>query len=420
MPFTAYIAFVSREPRFLAFGFLAAFGSSFGQTYFIGIFGPSIQAEFDLSHTAWGTVYMLGTLCSALLLPWTGRQIDVLDLRLYVVFACGLLTAACLFVSLIPGAVALVFAVFLLRQSGQGLMSHTAITSMARYYERERGRAIAVASVGFAAGEALLPVLAVTSIALIGWRMSYAGVALVAGLVLLPALLWLCKGHGQRHEAYVQRLHAASRMQHGGLHSWTVREMLGDGRFYLLLPGVMAPGLILTAMFFHHLNLADAKGWSHAWITGSYIVYAAASIATSLLSGALVDRFGAARIVPLMLIPLVLALAIFWAFDSKWTVWPYLVLSGVNIGIAFTAVSAMWAEVYGVLHLGAIKSLTRAVGVFASALGPVIMGALADAGLPIVDVCLLFAAYALLGTVLMKFALRPRAVLTAASEHREP
>jgi len=284
-------------------------------------------------------------------------------------------------------------------------MSHTAMTTMARYYERERGRAIAIATIGFACGEALLPVLAVTSIALLGWRMSYAGAAIVVAVVLLPIVLWLCKGHRQRHLAHLE-LTRSAQLASPERSSWTVGEMLRDTRFYLLLPGVMAPGLILTAMFFHHLNLADAKGWSHAWITGSYVIYAVAAIITSLFSGALVDRFGAVRVMPVMLIPLALALLIFWAFDSRWAAWPYLALSGVNVGIAFTTVSAMWAEVYGVAHLGAIKSLAHALGVFASALGPVTMGALADLGMPIADVCLVFAGYALIGTLLMKRALR--------------
>ncbi len=287
MPIASYVAFIAREPRFLAFGFLMAFGSSFGQTYFIGIFGPGIQAEFDLSHTAWGTIYMVGTLCSALLLPWTGRQLDVIDLRRYTLLVCILLFIACLVTALTPGAVALVLAIFLLRQSGQGLMSHTAVTSMARYYERERGRAIAIATIGFAAGEALLPVLAVTAIAFAGWRWSYAGAAVFVIAMLLPTVLWLCRGHDERHRAHVERSRNAQATQSDGK-SWTVRQILGDLRFYLLLPGVMAPGVILTAMFFHHLNLADAKGWSHAWITGSYVIYAATTTVTSLFAGALI------------------------------------------------------------------------------------------------------------------------------------
>ncbi|MFN3389870.1 MAG: MFS transporter [Allosphingosinicella sp.] len=52
-------------------------------------------------------------------------------------------------------------------------MSHTAMTASARYFEKDRGKALALANLGHAAGEALLPLAAVFLIALIGWRYSF-------------------------------------------------------------------------------------------------------------------------------------------------------------------------------------------------------------------------------------------------------
>ena len=151
--------------RLVAFSFLMTFYSSFGQTYFIGVFGPQIQAEFDLSHTLWGSIYLAGTLASALLMPFTGALIDRFSLSSYSIAVAFGLLAACACISLASGPVMLVVAIFLLRQSGQGLASHISITSMARYFDRERGRAIAVASLGYSVGEAVLPFLAVVLIA---------------------------------------------------------------------------------------------------------------------------------------------------------------------------------------------------------------------------------------------------------------
>ena len=190
--------------------------------------------------------------------------------------------------------------------------------------------------------------------------------------------------------------------------------MLRDPRFYLLMPGVLAPSIVLTALFFHHLNLADAKGWSHAWITGSYGVYALAVVVTSLLAGYAIDRYGAARLVPGMLLPLVVALVLVAELGHPWIAWPYLFLIGVSTGIAHTAVSAMWAEIYGVAHLGAIRSFATAVGVYGSALGPVILGGLMDTGVSIESGCLLFAAYATIATLLMALAVSRR-FMTRAS-----
>ncbi len=153
--------FAVANRRFIAFGFLAAFTSSFGQTYFIGIFGPEFQAEFGLSHTIWGSIYLIGTLASAAMLPVSGKLIDHIPLRRYALWVCGLLMLACGLTTLVNGALTLIFAIFLLRHAGQGLMSHIAITTMARYFSAGRGRAIAIATLGFSLGEALLPFLAV-------------------------------------------------------------------------------------------------------------------------------------------------------------------------------------------------------------------------------------------------------------------
>ncbi len=45
MPFIDYYAFARANLRFLAFGFLVAFTSSAGQTFFIGVFGPEVECE---------------------------------------------------------------------------------------------------------------------------------------------------------------------------------------------------------------------------------------------------------------------------------------------------------------------------------------------------------------------------------------
>ncbi len=403
---SSYLGFAIINRRFVGFGFLMAFASSFGQTSFVGVFGPRIQAEFGLSHTVWGIVYMVGTLASAALLPLTGRFIDRIDLRRYAMLVCLLMISACVFTSLILNVVMLILAVFLLRHSGQGLMTHTATTSMARYFDRGRGRAIAIASLGFTIGEALLPFLATLVIALIGWRWTYAGAGILVGLGFGPMILWLLRGHAQRHRAHLERQHQSTEQLNAGQSSRTCAEVLRDPCFYLLLPGAMAPAMIVTALFFHHLNLADAKGWTHTWITGNYVLFAVAGVLMSLVAGRLIDRYGAVRLVQFMLIPLVCALAALVCCDSPWIVVLYMTLLGVNTGIASPSGSALWAELYGVEHLGSIKSMTAALGVFSSALGPVTMGVLLGRGVSFDGACTLFAGYCVLGTMMIVLALQ--------------
>ena len=127
---------------------------------------------------------------------------------------------------------------------------------------------------------------------------------------------------------------------------------------------------------------------------------------TGLIGGTLIDGWRGVRLLPYMVLPLALGLAVVSMFDAPWAVLPYMLLIGVNAGVVHTATSAMWPELYGVEHLGAIKSLAMSLTVLGSALGPVIMGGLMDLGMSIESVCLLFAGYSIVGGALIFVALR--------------
>lgn len=413
MSLVDYITFAGRHRQFLAFGFLLTFTSSAGQTFFIGLFGPEVRLAFDLSHTEWGGLYLAGTLASAMVLPWSGQLIDRMDLRLYVLLALVGLAVACLVMSLAQSIIMLTIAIFLLRQAGQGVTSHAAATSMARYHGNDRGKALAIASTGIAVGEAILPVLAILAIASLGWRNTYGLAGLVILLVMLPAALWLLRGHRARHDLHLARTVAATSSSPTPSNDRTRRQMLGEPRFYLMLPAFVAPSFIMTALFFHHLTLAEGKGWSATWMTGQYWVFALSAVIASLAAGPLIDRLTAARIMPLFLVPLTMALFLLTPAEAAGWLILYLALLGLTSGIAFTGFTALWAELYGASHLGAIRSLVGAISVFASALGPVTAGALLDAGTAMETIALGFAAYCLGATLLLLQALRSRQTRTS-------
>ena len=415
----AYGLLLKNHTRFVLFGLITAFASSFGQTYFIGIFGHAIQQDFAMSHTQWGGIYMAGTLLSALLLPITGKLIDQVTLQRYTFFVVLCLAFACWFITQVHSLAWLVVGVFLLRQSGQGLMSHVAYTSMGRYFDQQRGKATAMAAMGFAAGEAVLPLIAVMAIAAVGWRWSYAGVALIVLVLILPTSLWLLRGHHGRHQDYEQKLKQSEEVSLSqqafptqvvenptSVKSWRRRDVLKDYRFYLILPGVSATSVVSTALFFHHLNLADEKGWSHTFMTGNYLLYSFIATVMAVIAGQLIDRFSALALMPFTLLPIAAALLMINLVDSYWVIWPYMVLLGIGSGLSQTAQAALWPECYGVRYLGSIKSLFWTVVVFASALGPVWLGYLVDLGYSFQQSVLTMVVYLLLSTGLMIIGLR--------------
>lgn len=401
---SGYIEFAARNLRFLAFGFLMALASSFGQTFFIGVFGPEIRAEFSLSHAEWGAIYMAGTLLSALVLPYTGGWIDRMPLRRYTLLVCVGLAVACAGAALCPAAGFLVAAIFLLRQMGQGLASHVSITATVKHFRRDRGKAVAIVSLGFPAGRAVLPLAAVALIALIGWRETYALAGAVALVALIPAVIWLMRDTSAARAA-AARAGAPEPGQHDPPErSLSVRQVLRHPFFYAILPGILAPSIIETALFFHQLSIAEMKGWSAGWVTAGYAVFAAMTTLFSMVAGPIVDRIGATRLLFVILLPYIVGILVLaFLHDPIWA-WGYLALSGATSGLRQTIAPVMWAEFGGTRHIGAIRSMAATLSVFASALGPPAMGWMMDAGIRLESMAIGTVIYLALSTVLIWIA----------------
>jgi MFS family permease len=406
-----YIRFVRANPRFLAFGFALACFSSFGQTFFVGLFGEHVRAEFDLTHGAYGLVYSVATLTSGFCMIGAGRLIDHADLRLYSSIVGGGLVLACLLVAAAPSPLLLVVAFFTLRLSGQGLMSHTAMTSMARYFDADRGKAMSVAGLGFPAGEAVLPIAGVTVIAAIGWRQTWLAIAVLLAIVLVPLTLWLLSGHAARHADFVARTSAPDGPAGGDAtaarrRQWTRGEVVRDPRFALVLPAILAPGFIATGVFFHQPHLVATKGWTASWFAACFVGFAAAQLPASLLAGPVVDRVGATRLLPFYLVPMGVALLALGLADHPLVALLFLVMTGLTAGVAGPIVGALWAELYGVRHLGAIRALATAAMVLATAGSPVSMGWLIDAGVSIDLIALICLGYVVVASALVVVAMR--------------
>ena len=395
----SYPNFLLENWRLLGFGFLMAFGSSFGQTYFVGVFSPSIEAEFSLSHTEWGSIYMAGTLLSAALLPFTGRLIDRMPVCTYAIIVAIGMAAACLTMSLAPAAWTLVVMTFLLRQFGQGLCQHTAVTGMVKFFEYGRGKAVAIAILGFPAGRAFLPVLAVAVIGAIGWRSTFAVCAIV-GLLMIPLIIWFLP---RRHDASDQ-VGTTKVLKSAPVSDRRLGHMLRDPFFFLMLPALMAPALLETAMNFHQLTIAGLKGWSAEWVTSGYAIFALTTVIFSMYAGDLADRIGALRLMPFALMPLALGVLVVGYFDHFIWAWVYLGCFGMTSGLMVTCVPLLLADVYGTRYIGAIRSFAATVSVFSSALAPPLLGFGLDAEVSLAGIGVAGAVYVVLASVLMVYA----------------
>ena len=400
-----YVAFTVEHRRFLGFGLLLVLGSSFAQTLFIGLFGADLRAEFGLSHGEFGLIFSLGTLASATIVMWLGRLIDRLDLRLYTALIAGGLTGAFFLLAGAQSAAVLILAIFALRTTGPTLR-HVAITSMARFFTAERGKAVSIIWLGLPIGEATLPGIAVALNAAVGWRMTWVMLGAVLAAVLLPMSLWLLRGHEAR---YGDGGGTGSGPVGGeAARHWSHREVLRDPRFWRIMPTMLAEAVIIVSMFLHQAHLASSKGWSAALMAGGFIGFAVSTVAATLVAGALIDRVRAVRLLPFYNLPLAAGLLLLAWFGDPWVAFAFLILAGFCTGANRSVSSAIWSELYGATHLGAIRSVFLAIFMVATGLAPALLGWLLDHAVTVETISLLGAAYIAAATLLVApDALRP-------------
>jgi len=397
-----YVRFLRDNAKWLAAGVLLTFSSSYGQTYFISIFAGEIMGRFSLSHGQWGAIYTLGTAASAVVMIWSGALTDQFRVRQLGAVILALLAVACFFMASVPSVFALPFAIFALRLFGQGMASHIAIVGMARWFVATRGRAMSIATLGFAAGQAILPVVFVVLLVLFDWRALWVAVGIVS-LLSIPVLLWLLK-----QERTPQSIAKESPSVGMNGDQWTRKAVLHHWLFWLLVPSLLGPAAWGTALLFQQVHLTQVKGWSHVEFVSLLPLFTLVSILTTFATGWALDKFGTSRLMPLLMLPYAMAFMILAAADSIGMAALGLAVFGIGTGASSTLPAAFSAEYFGTRHIGSIKALFAAIMVLGSALGPGITGWLIDLGIDFPDqmnwLALYFVAAAILVTIGIRWA----------------
>lgn len=392
----SYVDFLRTNRTWLFAGFLISFASSFGQTFFIALFAPQVMGEFGLSDGTWGSLYAVATTASAIVMVWTGSLTDRFTVRRIGTATLAALALSCLAMAALPGSAgwALVVVIFALRLTGQGMLSHISVVAMVRWFTQTRGRALSISAMGFAVGQALLPVALVTLLTYVGWRMAWVVAALfvVALIPLTRALL--------RQERTPQSI-ATDTHVHGmnGQH-WTRSQALRHPLFWLVLPAFMGPPAWGTALFFHQVHLVDTKGWTLPAFVALMPLFTAVTILSTFAAGWLIDRLGTGRLLSTYVLPFAAGFLVLGQATTIPAAGIGMALIALGMGLQQTVPGVFWAEYYGTRHVGAIKAAGVAALVLGSAIGPGLTGIMIDRGMTFPAQMPFIAGYFLLAGVL--------------------
>ena len=390
--------FNSLSLKVIVFGFIFTFFSSFGQSFFLGLFNSSIRETLSITHGQFGSIYASATLLSSFLLIWVGKKIDDINIFKFAFYVTLLLSFSCFFFSKISSIIFLFIAVFLMRFSGQGLMSHTATTTIARYFTKSRGRALSIGWFGLSLAEFILPVFIVYLFTITAWQNIWISISILTLIFLPLASFFLIKKLD-----FDAREQTDNDSEIKEIKQWKRTEVLKDYRFYIVCLNMLAMPWIATGVFVYQSFITEAKEWGSFVIAQSFMVYSILSVITLLGSGFLIDKFTSRKLLIFMNIPLLFSTLVLFYFDNPITSFIFLGLIGISNGLANVLGSSTWAEIYGVKFIGSIKALTTALMVFSTAFGTALFGFLIDRGFSIEQIAMVSLIYISISLILLIF-----------------
>jgi len=388
--------FKSLSLKVIIFGFIFTFFSSFGQSFFLGLFNSSIRDALSITHGQFGSIYASATLLSSLILVWIGKKIDDVNILKFASYVIIFLSASCFIFSKISSVIFLFIGIFLMRLAGQGLSSHTATTTISRFFEKNRGRALSTCWLGLSLAEFTLPVLIVFLLTFIEWRDIWLSISILVIIVLPIVSYFLVKDVKLETREKSNSIEDPKEIR-----QWKRIEVLKDYRFYIISMSMLAMPWIATGSFVYQSFITTSKEWGPYIIAQSFMAYSIFSVITLFISGFIIDKFSSRRLLIYMNIPLLFSTIVLFSFNAQISSFFFFGLLGITNGLANVLGSSTWAEIYGVKYIGSIKALTTALMVFATAFGTALFGILIDFGFTIEQIAVVSGLYILTSLILL-------------------
>lgn len=381
----------------LSLGVLLVFSSNIGQTFFISLFSGEIRNEFNLSHGMFGLFYSVATLTSAVAFFWLGKLTDQFNLTLLGLVTLGLLSGFSFLISSAETLIMLFLSLFGLRLFGQSMISHIAVTAMARWFSKKRGRALSIALMGHPIGEALLPFLITFFLLQFTWREIWVGIGSCIIIIFFPLVCWLGR-HLKSQKLNISNKSLPKSKKNLNI-SWNRSQVLKDLRFYQIIPGLLASPFIVTGVFFHQIHLIETKSWSTSLWASSYPFFALSVTGVTLGSGWIVDRFSTVHLLRFFLTPLAFGLLLIVSTDNAYAAPIFMILIGASTGAATIVFSTLWIELYGIEYLGSIRSMCISLVVLSTSISPALIGLLLDIGFTLEVQFIIFAIYIIICSI---------------------
>jgi len=338
--------------------------------------------------------YCIGTVGSGLTLPWLGKVLDRLGERKMAVASVIAIGLILFYLSqtgplsrglgkILPASIASFLVIglgfYMIRAAAQGVLSMTCRNAIGKWFDYQRGLALAISGVLVSFTYSLAP----RGLDWLIQRHGHDGAWMLMGAVTLAVmapLAWLLfrdqpedDGLKMDNGKIAAKPHNNPDMQ---IHrEFTRDEAVRDYSFWVFNFTFSFYGLFATAFTFHILSLGQEFQFDRERILSLFVPIAAVSVTTNLIFGAINTRLRIKTLLIIMNLGCLSAVLGMLRLDQPGGVPAYVIGNGIASGGFICLTGIVFPRFYGRKHLGAISGVNMSSMVIGSGLGPLLFGA---------------------------------------------
>ena len=376
-----------------------------GSVEVASVFVAALIAEYGWSSTLLAVPTLIGSSGSALAGPFVGRFLDKRGPRIVTTTGTALVGVSCLVLAATNSILFYIAFYSLLRMAGQGMVQLSSQITAAKWFERRRGRAVALVTLISSIGLVAAPPIAQALIDGPGLAVAWVAFGLLAlGIGTVPSLLFLVRSPedmglqpdgATRAQAPVQR------------YSFTAGQAIRTPTLWAIVFAVFLVSSVMTGVGFHQLAYYVERGIPSS--TGATVVsvFALGFSIGGITWGPLGDRLPIRPMLMALYGSGVGTMMLMLQVHAAWQAFAAALAFGVLVGGSMQLPTLLLANYFGRAHIGAIGGAVHMARGFGLGIGPVIGGLLIDE-ISYEAAWIAFAALAGTAAVLMGFARRPR------------
>lgn len=381
------------ESHAAALGWRAALAASFGLAVgpscltilAFGAFITPLEREFGWSVSSIAVGASIISLMIMVLSPLQGLLVDRFGGRRVVLWSIPVFAPSLCAMYYLPNNITVFYLAWVVIPiCGLGVWPISYLRTTSGWFDKNLGLALGVTNAGVGVGSMLVPLISALLIATYGWREAYLGLGLIAFTAWPVAFLFLR-----------DPVPAAAGVPMGGD---TLKQAAATRPFWIALAGFFFLGLFTTGIIVHQVRILIDSGVSPSVATSIPAMFGAALIAGRLVTGWLLDRSSASRIMMVLMIGGAVAAVLFARGPNVPEAILCALLVGAITGAEFDVLSYIipryfgrrsFGKIYGTIF--AVFQLSSAIGVAAIGASRASFGSYAPAMLSLTLVCLVAA-----------------------------